>query len=64
MNTEIYISLNVLSDELGLPRAYLRRLARQGKIPYLRAGNQIRFLLDEVAEALKTLQDGRLKNDI
>ena len=55
MKTESYISINVLSKELGLPRAYLRRLAKQGKIPYLRAGNQVRFLIDDVSEALKGL---------
>ena len=53
-----YLSLETLSLHLCLPKVYLQRLLKEGKLPYLDTGNgRIRFnpevvqlILDDLAQ--------------
>lgn len=56
LRSELYVSVEVLATDLGLPRAYLQRLAKAGQIPYLTVGGRKRFRPDEVLAALKKQQ--------
>ena len=55
MSTDLFISLDALATTLGLPRAYLRRLAEQGKIPCLDVNGRLRFDEPAVRHALHEL---------
>jgi len=48
-----YVSLDVLSKRLRLPRRFLREQVEAGTIPYLRIGGRLRFEEAAVAEALR-----------
>jgi predicted site-specific integrase-resolvase len=50
-----YMPLDALAAALGLPRLYLRRLARMGKIPCLNVTGRLRFDEAQVREALRRL---------
>jgi len=52
MKARQLIPLDVLAKRLGLPLAYMRRLARSGRIPSLNVSGRLRFDLDLVYEAL------------
>ena len=58
MATIEYIPLDALAAMLRLPRAYLRRLAEQGKIPSLNVNNYRRFNPAAVQAALDELAKG------
>jgi excisionase family DNA binding protein len=48
-----YMTLECLALNLSLPKAYLRRLLREGKLPYIDTGNgRKRFNEAEVRQAL------------
>lgn len=53
-----FMSLDALAGRLALPRAYLRRLAREGVIPALHVGRWMRFDEGAVREALHELSLG------
>ena len=42
-----------LAQVLALPPASVRRLARESRIPFLRAGRLLRFDLERVLEAME-----------
>jgi len=50
-----FVSLEALAAELGLPQAYLRRLAADGKIPSLNVSGRLRFNPSAVGDALTEL---------
>ena len=55
MKNAKFVSIGLLEEVTGLSRSYLRELARNGQIPYLRAGSQrsrLMFCLDDVLAAL------------
>lgn len=47
------VTAEALSDTLSIPRSSIWRLAREGRIPCLRIGRQIRFDRDAVMGALR-----------
>jgi len=51
-NEMSYIPLETLAAKLGLPKCYLRKLARGKMIPYLNVNGRLRFNLKEVQKAL------------
>ena len=61
MKSTTYIPLTVLSEQAGLPAAWLKAEADAGRIPCLRAGRRLMFdaeavkkaLADRMVEALK-----------
>jgi excisionase family DNA binding protein len=53
-----YISLECLALQLALPKAYLRRLVDNGKLPYIDIGNgRLRFQEQAVRQALDRLAE-------
>lgn len=51
-----WVTLDGLVKESGLPKAYLRRMADENKIPFLQLGGNVRrFDWDDVNEALHSL---------
>ena len=48
-----FLPLDVLATDLGLSRQYLRRLAREGEIPYLDVNGRKRFDPEQVRIALR-----------
>ncbi|MFP4354879.1 MAG: excisionase family DNA-binding protein [Phycisphaerae bacterium] len=54
-NSTAYDSLEALAARLCLPKAYLRRLADQGDIPFLQVGRWRRFDPEAVKESLNRL---------
>jgi excisionase family DNA binding protein len=59
-----YISLNRLSSRLGLSENYLRKLQREGKIPYLKIKNRTKFNEAEVREALLRLSSTKQRTTV
>ena len=59
MTSGEYVSLEALAAALGLPRAYLRRLADDGHIPSLNVNGRLRFDESSVRTALHDLQQQR-----
>lgn len=55
MNTDKYISLGLLAQQTGLPKALLKRYAIDGEIPALRTPKQLMFRLSAVQAALDKL---------
>jgi len=53
-----YQSAQTVARDLGLPKAWIVRLAREGKIPSLHAGNRIVFDAGKVREAVSAMQEG------
>jgi excisionase family DNA binding protein len=47
------ISAEALGEQLSLPPASVRRLAREGRLPCYRAGRLLRFSVAEVLERMK-----------
>jgi excisionase family DNA binding protein len=47
------ISAEALGEQLNLPPASVRRLAREGTLPCYRAGRLLRFSVAEVLESMK-----------
>jgi hypothetical protein len=63
-DTDIYISISILSIRLGLPEAYLKNLAAKGDIPKLNVNGRLRFNPEAVQKALdKLAAEGRGQND-
>jgi hypothetical protein len=52
MSNDTFVSLDVLSLSLGLPRAYLRRLTINGQLPYLDVSGRRRYKVADVESAL------------
>jgi len=52
MVNEKYISIGLLAQELGLPKALLKRYADSGKIPALRTPKRLMFKLSLVQATL------------
>lgn len=52
---EKYLSLNQLSQQTNLPRAFLKREADEGRLPYIKAGHSQMFPLARVLAALAEL---------
>jgi len=52
LDFEKYISLGLLAQETGLPKALLKRYAENGKIPALKTPKQLMFRLSAVQTAL------------
>jgi excisionase family DNA binding protein len=50
-------TLDSLAGWLGLPRAFLHDLARDGKIPCLRVGRWMRFDEEAVRTALRKMSE-------
>lgn len=50
------LTLNQLSEQTGLPVAWLRREADTGRLPCIRAGRRRMFDLDAVLKALAEKQ--------
>ena len=57
MATNVFVSLDVLAIDLGLPRPYLKRLAEQGRIPSLAVSRWRRFAEEQVRAALCRLAE-------
>jgi hypothetical protein len=55
MDNEKYISIGLLAQETGLPKALLKRYAVNGKIPTLKTPKQLMFRLSAVQTALDRL---------
>lgn len=53
----MFLSLEELAIHLNLPQSYLRQLAADGKIPFLRPGGRRRFDSEAVRAALCRLAD-------
>lgn len=52
MEPETFIPLHRLAQRLGLPAAWLKTEAEQGRIPSLRAGRRLMFNPEAVEQAL------------
>ncbi len=63
MEDKKYISLNAVAYVLGLPKAYIRRLAEAGSIPTIRTGKQILANLEAVEKALAEMAAKGAGND-
>ncbi len=50
--TPRFVNVFQLCAELKLPRAWVRRMARNGVIPHLRVSGQMLFDIDQVSEVL------------
>jgi len=61
-----YITLGAMAEAVGLPRAYLRELAKSKQIPSLKVKGRRRFNPIAVDKALATLatEDGRGRKTI
>jgi len=55
MNNEKYISLGLLAQETGLPKALFKRYAADGKIPALKTPKRLMFRISAVQAALDKL---------
>jgi len=55
MENEKYISIGVIAQEIGLPKALLKRYAADGKIPVLKTPKQLMCKLSAVQTALDRL---------
>ncbi len=55
MSTEKYISIGLLAQEIGLPKALLKRYAGDGQIPVLKTPKRLMFRLSAVQAALDKL---------
>jgi len=55
MVNEKYISIGLLAQETGLPKALLKRYADNGAIPALKTPKQLMFRLSAVQAALDRL---------
>jgi hypothetical protein len=55
MLNEKYISISLLAQETGLPKALLKRYADNGKIPALKTSRRLMFRLSAVQAALDKL---------
>jgi len=55
MDNEKYISIGLLAQETGLPKALLKRYAVKGKIPSLKTTRRFLFRLSAVQAALDDL---------
>ena len=42
-----------IAKELGISYSWLIRAAKDGRVPHIRIGNHIRFIRDEIIEALR-----------
>ena len=51
-NNVMVLTTREMARELKVSELTLRKLAREGKIPFLRAGRDFRFELDAVKQAL------------
>lgn len=49
----IYRPARIVADELGVPRHWLEKEAREGRLPSLRAGRRLLFDAGAVEEALR-----------
>ena len=56
MVNEKYISIGLLAQETGLPKALLKRYADSGAIPALKTPKQLMFRLSAVQAALDKLE--------
>jgi hypothetical protein len=63
METEKYISIGVLAQETGLPKALLKRYATDGIIPALKTPKQFMCRLSSVQAALDRLAEQRGRNE-
>jgi hypothetical protein len=63
MDIEKYISIGVLAQETGLPKALLRRYAIDGKIPALKTPKRLMFRVSAVQAALDRLATTGGNND-
>ena len=54
-DTQAYIPLDALATRLGLPRTYLRNLAKEKLIPCLNVNGRLRFDEGSVREALRCM---------
>jgi len=61
MGTEKYISIGVLAQETGLPKAFLKHYAVEGKIPALKTPKQLMFRFSAVQAALDQLATKEMK---
>jgi excisionase family DNA binding protein len=48
----IYVRPGELAERLGISRETVRRMAREGRIPFIRIGTAVRFNVDEVLRHL------------
>jgi len=55
MDIEKYISIGVLAQETGLPKALLKRYASDRKIPALKTSKRLMFRVSAVQAALDRL---------
>jgi len=55
MEIDKYISIGVLAQETGLPKALLKRYATDGKIPALKTPKRLMFRASVVQAALDRL---------
>jgi excisionase family DNA binding protein len=56
METQKYISMELLAVRLNLPQKFLTELVEKGKLPFLKVGKWKRFDIDAVRKALAELQ--------
>jgi len=63
VKNKIYNPLNVTARLLGLPAPYIKELAQQGKIPFLKIRNRLRFNPEAVQEALDEIAANKGDND-
>lgn len=47
------VSASVIACDLGVPESQIRRMARQGRIPFYRVGKYMRFDRSEVREFMR-----------
>jgi hypothetical protein len=59
MQQEPFVSLLAAAQSLGVPAAWLKREAKAGRIPHLKAGCRILFNLQLVERALLERAAGR-----
>lgn len=57
----VYVLLDALADQLGLPKTYLKQLSDAGQIPYLDSGRHRHYSLVDVMAALSVLARGSIK---
>jgi hypothetical protein len=55
MIDDTYISIHFLSANLGLPKEFLQRLANANKIPSLVVNGNLKFVEQDVRDALREI---------
>jgi len=60
---KLFVKLTVIAQETGLPKAQIKRLAQEGKLPALRLAGRLRFNPKAVQVALDRLAEEKAEGN-